>query len=226
MARKSLTLLGGALFTALTAGATPFTVETGSVVTIEFNGFNDGSFVPGLTSTVVLSNFSFLFGGVNTAVHFNYEVDNTATSPVLAGRVTAFAFNTTPDIDTAASNTVSGVFTNIIFGSLHPNGIGLVEVCLSGAACPPGTSPGGVLLGGTGTGSASLYFAGNLSSLRFNNTFLRYEGLECVNNGCGPTASGKPSIVTLGQVPEPGTYALLSLGLAGIGLVSRKRRAA
>jgi hypothetical protein len=55
-------------------------------------------------------------------------------------------------------------------------------------------------------------------------------GIYSINLGTGAatllgTYNGTLSGLTVSAVPEPGTYAMMALGLLGVGLVARRRRA-
>jgi len=219
MAKTTLHLLGGLLLAACTASAVPLTITSGSDVTINFNGFSDDTVIDGLTSTVQLSNFSFTYnGGTNqTMVSFDYDIWNTSTAPITDSSVTNFAFNTNPDV---LGGSVSGIFNTVQIEKNQPNGIGKVEVCYTASNCPGGGA--GVDQGGTGSGSALLYFGGNVSSFTLDSAYVRYQSVDG-GGFMGGSASGAP--VPGGEIPEPSTYALISLGLAGIAMVGRRRAA-
>jgi hypothetical protein len=219
----------GALLMALPLAAAPITLTTGSSATLNFNGFYDANkiTIPGLTGQVLLSNFSFtptlLSGQAATIVALNYVVNNNSTSPTLTSRISGFAFNTTPDILTTAPNSVSGLFDTVVYAANQPNGIGTVEMCWATIGCPGGGG-GGVDIGGSAGGSASLYFAGTLSSLNIDTAFLRYQSVTCsAGSPCNGSASGDPSTYSDYSTPEPSSFGLLSLGLAGAALALRQK---
>ena len=100
----------------------------------------------------------------------------------------------------------------------------------------------GFNLAGAGVGSAlqiglsgptagSFNFASyDLSATAFGNTsfgFVRVVGYACDTSGnCNRTADlANYALDNLVTVPEPGTWALLGLGLAGLGVFSRRRPA-
>lgn len=225
-------LLAAAFFTATPAVALPITVQEGSAdIVLDFNGFYRSNStditIPGLSAEVTLSNFDFNFiSGFNiTQVLFNYSIENTSTSPVLTSRVSNFAFDVTPNVLPYAPNSVNGLFNTIQYGQTQPNGIGTMEFCITGANCPGGGS-GGVTMGQTGSGQITLYLNGNQTSLTFDDAVVRYQSVSCAaGSACSGSASG---IVTEegggGEIPEPSTYALMSLGIAGIAMASRYSR--
>lgn len=224
MTRFSLSLLAGGLMAAMTATATPIVVTAGGSVTMDFNGFADGySLIDGLSAEVGLTNFAFNYDGTRTAVSFDYSVENDSTAPVETSRVSGLAFNTTPNIDITAPNLVTGVFDEVILGPNQPNGIGTIEFCLAAKNCPGGGGDG-VVKGTTGTGSAVLYFAGNISSLTFDEAYVRYQSLSCISGVDCPTSASGGLTDNGGQVPEPATVSLMSLGLAGAAYMEKRRR--
>jgi hypothetical protein len=232
MIRTKPAFLGNLLFTALvgamSAGATPFAVTSGSSLSLDFNGFYESSpiVIPGLSGVVNLSNFDFTSAIVNgqqaTRVTLSYEIINNSTSPVLTSRISNFAFDTTPTLLSTTFNQVTGVFNTIEIEANQPNGIGTVEICFTAQNCPGGGS-GGVTMGNTGTGTATLYFGGTIDSISIDNAVLRYQSVTCTpGSPCSGSASGAltdgnddpPG----GDVPEPSTYVMMSLGIAGIAI--------
>jgi hypothetical protein len=221
-------LLAAAFFTATPAVALPITVQEGSAaVTLNFNGFYNSNpvTIPGLSAEVTLSGFDFNFiSGFNiTQVLFNYSIENTSTSPVLTSRVSNFAFDVTPNVLPYAPNSVNGLFNTIKYSQTQPNGIGTMEFCITGSNCPGGGS-GGVTMGQTGGGQIALYLSGNQTRLTFDDAVVRYQSVTCATgSACSGSASG---VVTEpgGEIPEPSTYALMSLGVAGIAMASRYSR--
>lgn len=223
-----------ALCAALPTLAAPLTVASGSTLTLDFNGFYNNTTIPGLTGEVTLSNFVFtsttVGGQAATKVTMNYLIENTSLFPViLTSRISNFAFDTTPTILTTGLNQVTGAYDTVVINANQPNGIGTVEVCFTAANCPGGGS-GGVWTGDSGGGAATLYFSGNISSFTLDNAVLRYQSVSCIiGSPCNSSASGVITASTGGgapggQVPEPSTYALMSLGIAGIAFLSRHTR--
>lgn len=223
-------MIAATLMTSAPVSALPVTVtESTAPVVLHFNGFYDSSVIviPGLTGTVTLSNFDFtgtvLSGKTATIVTFDYNISNTSQFPVLTSRISNFAFDTTPTILASAPNSITGVFDNVRINANQPNGIGTIETCFTDANCPGG-GWGGVVKGDSDGGTATLYYGGLINSFSIDNAVVRYQGVVCSGRyPCSGSASGS---VTSGggEVPEPSSYALMSLGIAGLAFASRYNR--
>ncbi|MBX7496038.1 cistern family PEP-CTERM protein [Qipengyuania sp. 6B39] len=225
---KALAIVG--LATAAPAVAEPIILDAGSIgesYTITFDGFVDGGpSIDGLSSELTLT----LTGIENGVYTFSYSMTNTgADGDGIGSRVSGFAFNTDPDIDSATSTGTYG-FTNT--SSNYPNGIGTVDVCFSGqrtGSCAGGGS-GGVFDGSTGTGTLSLSFGTAPATLTLNDFFVRYQsitGVDGVGSASGrqtssSSTSGGTSSGT--DVPEPGMMLLFALAVLGLALGTRRRR--
>lgn len=95
-------------------------------------------------------------------------------------------------------------------------------MCITAQNCPGGGN-GGVTIGQTGSGSAALYFAGNLTAagLRIDESYVRYQSIA----GAGPITSATGTMTnTGGDIPEPATMLLTGIGLAALGVVARRRQ--
>jgi len=217
-----------ALLTCSPLSALPVGITAGSSLTLDFNGFynNPAVAIPGLSGTVSLSGFAFsntlLGSDAATIVTFNYLVSNTSQAPILTSRISNFAFNTTPTILAGAPNSTTGIFHTVAVNGNQPNGIGTVEICITGVNCAGGGG-GGVSLGNIGGGTATIYYGGSINSLTIDSAFVRYQDVSCTSRSpCSGSASGT---VTGGSaVPEPSSYALISMGIAGLAFASRYTR--
>ncbi len=223
---RALAIVGVA--TAAPAAAEPILLDAGSVgesFTISFDGFVDGGpSIDGLGSELTLT----LTGIENGVYTFDYTMTNTgADGDGIGSRVSGFAFNTDPDIDSATSTGTYG-YTNT--GSNFPNGIGTVDVCFQArrtGSCAGGGS-GGVFDGDSGSGTLSLDFGGTApASLTLDDFFVRYQSVTGVH-GVG-SASGRQTSTSGGttsgtDVPEPGMMLLFGLAILGLAIGTRRRR--
>jgi hypothetical protein len=198
------------------AAATYLFDSAGDTASVTFNGMVDGTVVPGLTGEVVYTLNTITGGSYN----FGYTATNTSSSPVTASRISSFGFNTTPDLLSAAI-TGGSVFTNVSSGNV-PGGLPDVDFCAvsgSGNNCSGGAS-GGVAIGGTTSGSFSLNFGATApTSVAFSDLYVRYQAITAPGI-IGGSGEGIPT----GGVPEPASWALMIMGIGGIGAVMRRRR--
>ena len=225
MLRKTFTAT--ALFAAI-AAATPAMAATipfnpdgsatissgtniGDSFTVNFNGSESGSVIPGLTSSLTLT-----FAGVSGNNYlFNYLLNNTSSSPTTSSSVTAFGFNIDPNTLLSSSN-VSGAFTVVSSGQVS-QGYNL-EMCFKNGQnnnCAGGNN--GITMGNSGSGQISLGFSSLPNSVTLSNYLVRYQQV----NGSG-SAVGTP----VGAVPEPSTWAMMLFGFGAIGVSMRRKRKA
>lgn len=211
------------------AVASPILLDAGSIgdsYTISFDGFVDsGPSLPGLSGSLTLT-----LTGVNNGTYtFNYSMTNTgATNDGVTSRISSFAFNTDPNIDSATSTGTYG-YTNT--NSNYPNGIGTVDVCFQGSntgSCAGGGS-GGVFDGNTGTGTLGLNFGTAPAQLTLDNFFVRYQSISGIS-GVGSASGRQTSTTTSGgttsgnNVPEPGMMVLFGLAALMVMAGTRRRR--
>lgn len=202
--------------------ADPITLGAGDVgtsFTLDYNGFTgDDGVIAGLGGSTTFT----LTGVTPTSYTFDYSVANT-TGDGLTSRISSFAFDTNPDIDSASS---TGTFDYAVIDSNYPNGIGNVDVCFKGGASSScGGNSGGVTTGNTGTGSLALGFDDPISSLTLDNFFVRYQsitGAGGITSASGAaTSSGGTSSGT--DVPEPAMVLLFALGAAAVTFGRRRK---
>jgi hypothetical protein len=225
MLRKTFT--AAALFAAI-AAATPAmaatipfnpdgsaTISSGTTIgdsfTVNFDGSENGSVIPGLNSSLTLT-----FQGVSGNNYlFNYLLTNTSSAPTTSSAVTAFGFNIDPNA-LLASSSVTGTFDVVSSGQVS-QGYNL-EMCFKNGSnnnCSGGIGNTGVNMGDTGSGTISLAFSSLPDSVTFSDYLVRYQGV----NGSG-SAVGSP----VGAVPEPSTWAMMLLGFGAIGASMRRKR--
>lgn len=210
--------------------AAAFTVaDIGDTLTVIFNGNVGGVDIPGLTGEVDFTLTSFDAGNNNSAV-FDVVVRNTSSAPISASRISAFGFNSNPDV--IGGTSTSAEYTQVITGSQFPNNFGSIEVCVIDN---PNTCTGG---GGSGVliGEVSpvfqltLNFANLGSTLTLDNFGMRYQSITGAGLvGASGTGSGSddenppPPPPPPPVVPEPSTMLLLGSGLA-LGVRKLKAR--
>ena len=214
-ANAAVTIGGSGAGTTLTTSGT-----SGGSAVLDFNGFvgSAAGVIAGLTSKLTLAFSSITNAG--TTFNFGYTLENNASSPVTASRISRFGFDVAPNIASASS---TGTYDFADMGGNQPNGVGVVEVCFkdtSNSGCTGG--PGGITLGQTGSGTLSLTFASAQTAITLSNFFTRYQSLSYPGTEEG-SASGQISTPT-SPVPEPAAWMLMILGFAGIGFAMRKQR--
>ena len=195
----------------------------GEVITIFFDGFTNGSVVPGLTSTLSLT-----FNSVNAAGDyiFTYALTNTSNGALQPlSEVTAFGFNTNPNPDVANSSITSTALladdqlTNISSGSIS-NGTS-VEICGTGGPNCAGGGSSGPDLGETSGGQFILAFmGGDPGTVTLTNATVRYQSTGPTGSG---SAIGRPTTPPP-VVPEPATWAMMLFGFGAVGYTLRRRR--
>jgi hypothetical protein len=197
--------------------------NVGTTYTLNYDGFSDSTTISGLTAET-----SFTLTSISgNSYNFDYAVTNTSSTPITGSRVSGFAFDTDPDITSAAS---SGSFGYTTVGGSYPNGIGEVDVCFKDASTGScaGGGGGGLDIGTSGSGSFTLTFAQPVSAVTLSDFFVRYQSISGAGDVTSATGSGTQtsSTTTSGgtQVPEPGMLGLLGGALIATALLRRRRR--
>jgi hypothetical protein len=217
-----LALLGAVPTSAAIVSYNGTNYNPGDVITIFFDGFTNGSVVPGLTSTLTLT-----FNSVNGAGDyvFTYALTNTSNGALQPfSEVTAFGFNTNPNPDVANSSITSTAvdsddrLTGISSGSIS-NGTS-VEICGTGGPNCAGGGSNGPDLGETSGGQFILAFLGaDPGTVALSNATVRYQSTGVTGQG---SAIGRPT--TPPVVPEPATWAMMLFGFGAAGFALRRRR--
>lgn len=165
-----------------------------------------------------ISNFS--------ATGFDLTIDlitnSTSTTPNIGARLTSFGFGLSPNF-TSYSSVVNGVTYSWGFSNFPA--FGQVDVCGFGGQNCAGGGNGGLRSGQTMAGNMSIHFSGNFAGgvtispipVKFQTRIGSFEFEGCIEGdpSCDPD---------LPLVPEPGTLALLGIGLAAAAVHVRRRR--
>ena len=199
------------------------TLEAGSPLswTFNFNGFtsNGGASVSGLTSQV---QFDFLTRTGNT-YNFSYTLRNASTAPIDSAQLVAFGFQAAPNFTSAATG--AGDLFNIVSAGNQPNGLPDINFCLKdeGSAnnCTGAGGNSGLAKGAQTSGTFALTFDSAVSPLELSQFSVRYQGVNSASLGIsGGSASG----INTPAVPEPATWAMMTLGFGGVGFAMRRKR--
>ena len=197
-------------------GSVTVTGSGGGTGTLNFGGNSNGSDVQGLTSSLTLT-FVEAVAGTYT---FNYSLTNTSGAPTTSSRITAFGFNSDPNVVVnGAAITDGSVFDEIRYNTNVPNGVGNIELCFTTNNCAGGGSDG-LTIGQSTTGTFTLDFGDvNLDTLLLDDFAIRYQSIDApgITGGSG-TGTYVPA------VPEPGTWAMMLMGFGAIGFSMRASR--
>jgi len=213
--------------------------QTGASGTTSLQGFvdvgNTATSISGLTGTLGLTYTSGAFNaGTNTtAYNFNYTVANTSSGNTTSSAIGSFGLNTTPNLTNATS---TGLYNLALLNPSFPNvnGANVIEACFSAGnnSC---NANGTVLTPGqTTSGTLSLIFAGNVSSISLDGAYLRFQGVDStspnLNGASGVGFNSNVQITPFSAVPGPivgaGAPGLVAACIALCGLHRRRRKLA
>lgn len=184
---------------------------------LDFNGFEDGGTINGLTAEITYKLTGITNGGKTWT--FSYDVDNTSTSPLTGSRISGFGFNVDPNVSWTSA---SGTFTHTASGNVPM--IGTREVCITGNNCAGGAGGGVLMTGGDGLGNFVLNFSSSKTSLSLSDFYVRYQSIYGPGEW-GGSAVGQPyTKPPVSGVPEPATWAMMLIGFFAIGSAVRSSR--
>jgi len=229
-------VLAALLLTLTTVGANAATIGSGAgqvgvggSFTVNFNGIIEGAVQSGLTSEI-----TFGVTSINTAtrtIALTYSITNTSSNPVTFSRVSAFGFNSNPDLANNGA-TVTGVFWREHYDRNVPQLGTTFEFCANnnvGNSCAGGGFSG-VSIGHTAGGTLTLRFASSITGgADLTDFFVRYQSIYGVACGQGSDwhrtwnrdCSGVG--VSTPPVPEPAAMVVFGLGTLIIGAALRRR---
>ena len=181
--------------------------SVGDSFTVDFGGNIEGSDVPGLTASALLTVQSIS----SNSVALSITLSNTTGAPWDSAGVSAFGFDTSPNVSSATLS--SSVFGNVNLGKHFPNGFGGIDVCIINNRnnCTGGAG-GGLEIGESTQALLTLNFAGSVGAIELDNFGVRYQSLSSKELGFSG-ASGTGRVVRPGNpIPEPGSIAMFLLG--------------
>jgi len=202
------TLIGVACAIALGAyggHAAAATVDSvGDTFDVTLGGNIGGEDVAGLSAMATVEVESI----VGNTLVLNITLTNTSTVLWEDARVSAFGFDTNPDVVSASLE--SGVYRNVNLGGHFPNGFGSVDLCvINNRNNCSGGGRGGLNIGESSVLTLTLNFNAPVTSVELENFGVRYQSLTSGALGFNDASgTGTPSL----PIPEPRSAALFLLG--------------
>lgn len=193
--------------------------DAGKSVSVDYDGSIGGQAIDfmGSSATFTRTGVDDTFHGDTPVPFFNFDYAIANTSSVQS-ELSSFAFRTNPA--NYEIGFVDGAFEDFEGASTFPNNIGPVDACFGNFGNPSncGTTDTGIYPGDIGFGTFRLAFYDAISSLTFDDFFVRYAQVGGPDNAAVASGRGTVTGVSSGgspvEVPEPGMLAIFASSLA------------
>ena len=206
------------------AHATTFLTGAPDTTVINYTGTVGDTEISGLTAEQILTFLGSTYDAVRnqTVFQFSYELINTSSGDITASRISNFGFSSDPILASAAA---TGLFDNAVVRE----DMNIPVFDFSADACfnadgPMNCSGGGgdgLTQGGSTSGSFTLTYSGNVSTIELDDYFVRYQSIDGTGLASGSSGVG---VGIESAVPEPATWALMLFGFGAVGHSMRRRR--
>lgn len=203
--------------TITSSSVTITSADVGQTFTINYNGTSGGSTIAGLTASAVFT----VTAVTNNSITLSALMTNTSSSPITASRISAFGFDTNPNLQSA---TASGFFNTTVLNSSLPSGFGNIDFCVKNGQnnnCSGGGGTG-ITIGANGTTTMVLTFGSSITNgVTFSNFGVRYQSIAGAGNVTSAVGHGTPGTP---PIPEPTSAAVFGLGALILGASLRKQK--